>query len=172
MLPSTMLLPTMPPTYYNAASASTAGVSSAAVPGMNGSMPMIPPHMQMPHIHNPKKRKVMRTAAGEVWEDPLLAEWDPNDFRLFCGDLGNDVTDEILTQAFSKYPSFQKARVVRDKRSSKSKGYGFVSFKTADDYTRAFKDMNGKYVGARPVKLRKSTWKDRSIDTKGKKQKK
>ncbi|KAL5468848.1 hypothetical protein EMCRGX_G029971 [Ephydatia muelleri] len=30
-----------------------------------------------------------------VWEDPTLDEWDPNDFRIFCGDLGNDVNDAI-----------------------------------------------------------------------------
>jgi RNA recognition motif-containing protein len=34
-----------------------------------------------------------------------------DDFRLFCGDLGNEVNDELLTRAFSKYPSFNMARV-------------------------------------------------------------
>lgn len=35
-----------------------------------------------------------------------------DDFRLFCGDLGNDVTDEVLANAFRhKYPSFAKAKV-------------------------------------------------------------
>ena len=105
--------------------------------------------------------------------------WDHNDFRLFCGDLGNDVTDEVrqfksfnlsnlllqvLTRTFSRYSSFQKARVVRDKRSNKSKGYGFVSFKDPADFTRAIKELNGKYVGSRPIKLSKSNWKDRNID--------
>lgn len=68
----------------------------------------------------------------KVWEDPSLAEWDPNDFRIFCGDLGNEVSDELLAKAFRKYPSFQKAKVVRDNRTNKSKGYGFVSFKHQD----------------------------------------
>lgn len=61
-----------------------------------------------------------------------MAEWDPNDFRIFCGDLGNEVSDELLAKAFRKYPSFQKAKVVRDGRTNKSKGYGFVSFKIQD----------------------------------------
>lgn len=34
-----------------------------------------------------------------------------DDFRLFCGDLGNEVNDDILSKAFSKYPSFNMARV-------------------------------------------------------------
>ena len=69
-----------------------------------------------------------------------------------------------MTRTFSRYSSFQKARVVRDKRSNKSKGYGFVSFKDPADFTRAIKELNGKYVGSRPIKLSKSNWKDRNIE--------
>lgn len=111
-----------------------------------------------------KPKKMIRVAGGQIWEDSTLMNWDHNDFRLFCGDLGNDVTDEVLTRTFSRYSSFQKARVVRDKRSNKSKGYGFVSFKDPADFTRAIKELNGKYVGSRPIKLNKSNWKDRNID--------
>ncbi|CAG8435097.1 3051_t:CDS:2 [Scutellospora calospora] len=116
-----------------------------------------------------KPKTIIRAAGGEIWEDPTLLEWDTNDFRLFCGDLGNEVTDDILYKAFSKYPSIQKAKVIRDKRTNKSKGYGFVSFKDADEFVKAWKEMNGKYVGNRPIKLRKSTWKERNIDVKNKK---
>ncbi|THU69436.1 hypothetical protein C4D60_Mb08t14400 [Musa balbisiana] len=108
-----------------------------------------------------KKKAIPRKAAGKSWEDPMLADWPENDFRLFCGDLGNEVNDDILSKAFSKYPSFNMARVVRDKWTGKTKGYGFVSFANASDLTAAMKEMNGKYVGNRPIKLRKSTWKDR-----------
>ena len=69
----------------------------------------------------------MRKAAGKVWEDQTLEEWPENDFRIFCGDLGNEVSDDVLSTAFKKYPSFVKARVIRDKKTNKSKGYGFVS---------------------------------------------
>ncbi|KAI8805786.1 hypothetical protein BJ742DRAFT_665706, partial [Cladochytrium replicatum] len=106
------------------------------------------------------KRKVMlRAGGGEVWDDQTLLDWDPNDYRIFCGDLGNEVNDDMLQKAFSKYPTFQKAKVLRDKRSGKSKGYGFVSFKDPNDFVRAMREMNGKYIGNRPIKLRKSTWK-------------
>ncbi|KAG0266261.1 RNA-binding protein 42 [Linnemannia exigua] len=107
---------------------------------------------------------VIRKAAGKTWEDSSLLEFDENDFRLFAGDLGNEVTDELLTKTFSKYPSFLKAKVVRDKRTDKSRGYGFISFSEPDDFARAWKEMNGKYVGNRPIKLRKSQWKDRNVE--------
>jgi RNA recognition motif-containing protein len=64
---------------------------------------------------------------------------------MFCGDLGNEVTDEVLARAFSKYPTFVKAKVLRDKRTNKTRGYGFVSFRDSQDFARAMREMNGKY---------------------------
>nr|XP_020023511.1 RNA-binding protein 42 isoform X2 [Castor canadensis] len=96
-----------------------------------------------------KLKRCIRTAAGSSWEDPSLLEWDADDFRIFCGDLGNEVNDDILARAFSRFPSFLKAKVIRDKRTGKTKGYGFVSFKDPSDYVRAMREMNGKYVGSR-----------------------
>ncbi|XP_005190566.1 RNA-binding protein 42 [Musca domestica] len=118
-----------------------------------------------------KDRKTVRVAGGQVWEDSSLADWPDDDFRIFCGDLGNDVNDEVLTRTFNKYPSFQRARVIRDKRTGKSKGFGFVSFREPQDFIRAMKEMDGRYVGSRPIKLRKSTWKQRSLDVVKKKEK-
>lgn len=86
-----------------------------------------------------------------------------DDYRLFVGDLGKDCTDANLTHAFAKYPSFLKARCVRDKRTNYAK-YGFVSFKNAEDMVLALKEMNGKYVGNRPVKLRRSLYKERDME--------
>ena len=118
-------------------------------------------------------KKFIRRAAGETWEDETLGEWDPADYRIFCGDLGNEVTDEILSRAFNKYPSFVKAKVIREKgpKMGKTKGYGFVSFRDPEDFIKAMREMNGKYVGNRPIKLRKSSWKDRQIEIVKKKNK-
>ena len=57
-----------------------------------------------------------------------LDEWPENDYRIFCGDLGNEVTDDLLSSAFRGYPSFQKAKVIRDKRTGKTKGTYKVIF--------------------------------------------
>jgi len=103
-----------------------------------------------------KKTTVVREGGGKVWDDQTLLEWDPAHFRLFCGDLGGEVTDDVLFKAFGAYPSLQKARVVRDKKTTKSKGFGFVSFSDPTDFMRAWKEMNGSYIGSHPVKLRKA----------------
>ena len=55
------------------------------------------------------------------------------------------------------------AKVVRDKRSNKTKGYGFVSFKSPDDFTKAIKEMNGRInkiviAYSTPFVLKVDTW--------------
>ncbi|KAG5669349.1 hypothetical protein PVAND_017237 [Polypedilum vanderplanki] len=115
-------------------------------------------------------KKTIRQAGGITWEDQSLADWPDDDFRIFCGDLGNDVNDELLTRTFSKFPSFQRAKVIRDRRTNKTRGYGFVSFKEPGDFIKAMKEFDGRYVGSRPIKLRKSTWKQRGIEERRKKE--
>lgn len=110
-----------------------------------------------------KQKTVVRSGGGQTWQDPSLLEWDPAHFRLFVGNLAGEVTDESLLKAFSKFPSVQKARVVRDKRTTKSKGYGFVSFIDGEEYFQAARDMQGKYIGSHPVLLRKSTTEIRPV---------
>ncbi|RPB17608.1 RNA-binding domain-containing protein [Morchella conica CCBAS932] len=99
---------------------------------------------------------VLRQGGGQTWTDGTLLEWDPSHFRLFVGNLAGEVTDDSLLKAFAKYPSVQKARVIRDKRTTKSKGYGFVAFSDGDEYFRAAREMNGKYIGSHPVLLKRS----------------
>ncbi|KAF2760025.1 hypothetical protein EJ05DRAFT_475043 [Pseudovirgaria hyperparasitica] len=97
---------------------------------------------------------VVRHGAGKTWEDNSLLEWG-DDPRLFVGNLAGEVTDDSLLKAFSKFNA-AKARVIRDKRTTKSKGYGFVSFKNADDFFSAAKEMVGKYIGSHPVTIKKA----------------
>lgn len=101
-------------------------------------------------------KTVQRTGGGTTWTDSTLLEWDPAHFRIFVGNLAGEVTDESLLKAFSQYPSVQKARVIRDKRTTKSKGYGFVSFADGDDYFRAARELNGKYIGSHPIIVKKA----------------
>lgn len=120
-----------------------------------------------------KKKRFFRKAAGEIWEDPSLGDWPEDDFRIFCGDLGNEVTDDVLKNAFIKYPSFIKCKVIRDQKTGKTRGYGFVALGDPRDYVKAMQEMNGKYVGNRPIKVRKSNWRERTdLDRNPKKVKK
>ena len=92
---------------------------------------------------------------------------------LSIGKLWNFYNKKTQFKAFNKYPSFLKAKVVREKgpKMGKTKGYGFVSFRDPEDFIKAMREMNGKYVGNRPIKLRKSSWKDRQMEVVKKKTK-
>ena len=173
MVPVPVVLP--PVQTDSATSAATSAASSAVAAQVKEEQQWASQFSQQQQqqktLSKQEKKKRLRTAAGAVWEDATMDEWDPNDFRLFCGDLGHEVSDEVLRRAFARYPSLIRGKVVRDKRTGKSRGYGFVSFKDPKDYMAAMREMNGKYIGSRPVKLRKSTWKDRQLDVSRKKQK-
>ena len=102
-----------------------------------------------------KQQTVLREGGGQKWEDPTLLEWGTHP-RLFVGNLAGEVTDESLLKAFAKYPSVQKARVIRDKRTTKSKGFGFVSLADTDEFFQAAKEMQGKYIGSHPVLIKRA----------------
>lgn len=104
-----------------------------------------------------KSLTVHRAGGGKTWEDTSLLDWDPTHFRLFVGNLSGEVTDETLQRAFQPFGSLSKVKVVRDGRTQLTKGYGFVAFRDPEDYFRAFKTMNNKYIGNHPVQLRKAT---------------
>jgi RNA recognition motif-containing protein len=69
----------------------------------------------------------LRKAGKEEWIDNSLANWPENDYRIYCCNLGNEVNEDILKTAFSRYTSFNMCKVIRDKKTEKSKGYAFVS---------------------------------------------
>lgn len=77
--------------------------------------------------------------------------------------MGNEVTEKTLEIAFAKYKSFAKCKVVRDRKTEKSKGFAFVSLTEKSDYVQAMKELDGKYVGNRPIKLKPSKWADKSV---------
>jgi RNA recognition motif-containing protein len=117
---------------------------------------------------DPSQKTVVRSGGGTTWTDGSLLEWDPSHFRLFVGNLAGEVTDESLYKAFSRWPSIQKARVIRDKRTTKSKGYGFVAFSDGDEFFSAAREMQGKYIGSHPVLLRRSTTEIKAVTPKDK----
>jgi hypothetical protein len=44
------------------------------------------------------KKMAVRAAGGTIWEDKSMMNWDANDYRLFVGNMGNEVTSELLNR--------------------------------------------------------------------------
>ncbi|KAF8695531.1 hypothetical protein HU200_037375 [Digitaria exilis] len=76
-----------------------------------------------------------------------------SDHAIFVGDLSYDVTDFMLHHLFkSRYPSVKSAKVIIDKLTGCSKGFGFVHFGDANEQVQAMKEMNGAYCSTRPIR--------------------
>jgi len=79
---------------------------------------------------------------------------DTPDYTIFVGDLAADVTDYMLQETFRvHYPSVKGAKVVTDKMTMRSKGYGFVKFGDPAEQARAMTEMNGMPCSSRPMRI-------------------
>jgi len=76
-----------------------------------------------------------------------------NHYHIFVGDLSPEVTNEDLHKLFCKCGDVSDAKVIRDSMTSKSKGYGFVSFINKKDAERAKDQLNGTMVGSRAIRI-------------------
>ena len=119
------------------------------------------PHY-VPTFKNQSEEKFVRVAGGSQWVDDTLKDWPENDFRLFIGDLGEEIAEPELDACFSEYKSYAMSRIVRTKWNNKSKGFGFVSFLDPFDCAKALREKNGKWLGSRPMKISKSDWNKRN----------
>ncbi|KAF2859997.1 hypothetical protein K470DRAFT_258346 [Piedraia hortae CBS 480.64] len=75
-----------------------------------------------------------------------------NHFHIFVGDLSNEVSDEVLLQAFLPYGTVSEARVMWDMKTGRSRGYAFVSFRERADAERALSEMDGEWLGSRAIR--------------------
>ncbi|KAH6817250.1 oligouridylate binding protein 1B [Perilla frutescens var. frutescens] len=73
-------------------------------------------------------------------------------FNIFVGDLSPEVTDATLFACFSVYPTCSDARVMWDQKTGRSRGFGFVSFRSQQDAQSAINDLSGKWLGSRQIR--------------------
>jgi len=78
-------------------------------------------------------------------------------FHIFVGDLSPDLDTPQLREAFIPFGEISDCRVVRDPQTSKSKGYGFVSFVKKADAENAIQTMNGQWLGSRTIRTNWAT---------------
>ncbi|XP_031400641.1 polyadenylate-binding protein RBP45C-like [Punica granatum] len=79
---------------------------------------------------------------------------DGPEYTIFVGDLAADVTDYTLQETFRPhYQSVKGAKVVTDRATGRSKGYGFVRFGDETEQLRAMTEMNGAFCSSRPMRI-------------------
>jgi len=63
-----------------------------------------------------------------IQQPPPLVDPTPSNKKLYVAGISFDATEDQLIQFFSRYGQVEKANVMKDKQTSRSRGFGFVSF--------------------------------------------
>jgi len=71
--------------------------------------------------------------------------------KLYVGNLSYSVTEEKLQEHFSRHGSVVSARVITDKFSGRSKGFGFVEMGSSEEAERATAALNGTEFESRTI---------------------
>jgi|TARA_B100001105_G_C22114630_1_gene324821 RNA recognition motif-containing protein len=73
--------------------------------------------------------------------------------NLFIGSLAYATTDDSLKAFFEQIGEVASARVVMDRDSGRSKGFGFVEFTDEANNQKAVDELNGKELDGRPINV-------------------
>lgn len=71
--------------------------------------------------------------------------------KLFVGSLSYGVDDAQLSDAFAAFGTVVSAKVIIDRETGRSKGFGFVEMSTDEEAQAAVKGMDGKEINGRAV---------------------
>jgi RNA recognition motif-containing protein len=71
--------------------------------------------------------------------------------KLYVGNLAYSVRDDTLQQAFAQFGTVTSAKVMMDRDTGRSKGFGFVEMGSDAEAQAAINGMNGQPLDGRPV---------------------
>jgi cold-inducible RNA-binding protein len=73
--------------------------------------------------------------------------------KLFVGGLSWDTTDDGLRQAFASFGEITEAKVITDRDTGRSRGFGFVTFAQDEDAKKAISQMDGTSLDGKNIKV-------------------
>lgn len=76
--------------------------------------------------------------------------------KLLIRNLSRTITEDELKTLFESYGSVQSCTIVMDKESGESKGFGFVEMPKVGDAKAAMRNLNGKDVEGKKIRVKKS----------------
>jgi RNA recognition motif-containing protein len=71
--------------------------------------------------------------------------------KLYVGNLGYEVTNDVLSKMFEAHGTVESAQVIMDRDTGRSKGFGFVEMKTDQEAQAAITALNGQDSGGRSL---------------------
>jgi RNA recognition motif-containing protein len=82
--------------------------------------------------------------------------------KLFVGGLSWDTNDQGLQQAFESYGTVLEAKVITDRDTGRSRGFGFVTLEDAGAAQTAMQEMDGATLDGRSIRVNEAN--ERSND--------
>ncbi|MBU1430696.1 RNA-binding protein, partial [Myxococcota bacterium] len=73
--------------------------------------------------------------------------------KLFVGSLAWATNDDGLRAAFEPFGEVTDAKVITDRETGRSRGFGFVTFATSEEAQAAIQGMDGQDIDGRSVKV-------------------
>ena len=73
--------------------------------------------------------------------------------KIFVGNLSFQITDIELEDLFKEYGEVSSAKVIVDRRTGRSRGFGFVEMKAESNAEQAVEALNGADVKGRPINV-------------------
>jgi cold-inducible RNA-binding protein len=71
--------------------------------------------------------------------------------KLYVGSLPYSTTEQQLSELFSQYGTVQSAKVISDRYTGQSRGFGFVEMATGEEAQKAIAALNGSALGGRTL---------------------
>ncbi|KAL5813379.1 hypothetical protein ACOSQ3_024139 [Xanthoceras sorbifolium] len=77
--------------------------------------------------------------------------------KLFVGGLSYNTDDQSLREAFGKYGYVAEARVILDRETGRSRGFGFITYSSAEEASSAIQALDGQDLHGRRVRVNYAT---------------
>jgi len=71
--------------------------------------------------------------------------------KLYVGNLPFTVTEQDLNDIFAQVGQVASAKIIQDRDTGRSKGFGFVEMSSDDEATKAIEQFNGAELNGRPL---------------------
>jgi RNA recognition motif-containing protein len=90
-----------------------------------------------------------------------------NNKRLFVGGIAYRTSEEALQEAFAQAGTVVSARIIKERETGRSKGFGFVEFETDEQAQAAIEMWNGKELDGRELIVNIARAEERRSDDRG-----
>jgi len=81
--------------------------------------------------------------------------------KLFVGGLSFDTTDDGLREGFARFGEITEAKVITDRDTGRSRGFGFVTYTDEQAAQKAIAELNGTEFDGRTIKVNEAEDKPR-----------